>query len=160
MSAEHPHSDVDNPETHHEESDVNIRQIFGFGAGLLAIALVVHVAVWVLYIFFAGQENRAQPVREYPMAIEQQNRLPAEPRLQTSPREDMRELRAEEDAILNSYGWVDRNNNVVRIPIDEAMKLTLQRGLPSRPAAAARPAPAAAPDANSAHPPRNTESGK
>jgi len=38
---------------------------------------------------------------------------------------------AEEDA-LKSYGWVDRNNGVVRIPIDQAMKLTIQRGLPVR----------------------------
>ena len=44
-------------------------------------------------------------------------------------------MRAHEEDILNSYGWVDRGNNVVRIPIDRAMKLTLERGLPSRPAA-------------------------
>ena len=39
---------------------------------------------------------------------------------------------AAEDATLKSYQWVDRNAGVVRIPIDEAIKLTLQRGLPSR----------------------------
>lgn len=32
---------------------------------------------------------------------------------------------------LNSYGWVDRRNGVVRIPVDRAMDLILQRGLPS-----------------------------
>ena len=35
--------------------------------------------------------------------------------------------------MLDSYGWVDKNAGVVRIPIDEAMKLTLERGLPARP---------------------------
>ena len=35
--------------------------------------------------------------------------------------------------MLNGYSWVDRNAGVVRIPIDEAMKLTVQRGLPARP---------------------------
>jgi hypothetical protein len=69
---------------------------------------------------------------DYPLAVGEGNRLPPEPRLQTNPREDLRDLRAKEDAILESYGWVDRNAGVVRIPIDEAMKLTVQRGLPSR----------------------------
>jgi len=161
MSAQHAQTHAgDDPETHHEESDVNIRAVFGLGAALLVITLAVHVAVWLLYMFFTGQENRAQPAREFPMAIEQQDRMPPEPRLQTAPREDLREMRTEEDGILNTYGWVDRNAGVVRIPIGEAMKLTLQRGLPSRPAAAEQPAPAVTPDANSAQPPGNTEGGK
>jgi hypothetical protein len=58
--------------------------------------------------------------------------VPPEPRLQEHPREDLSELRAREDEILSSYGWVDRNAGVVRIPIDAAMKLTLERGLPAR----------------------------
>ena len=45
---------------------------------------------------------------------------------------DLADLREKEDETLNSYGWVDRNAGVVRIPIDEAIKLTLQRGLPAR----------------------------
>ena len=55
-------------------------------------------------------------------------------RLQAHPRQDLKELREAEDALLKSYGWVDKNEGVIRIPIDEAMKLVLQRGLPSRPA--------------------------
>jgi hypothetical protein len=58
--------------------------------------------------------------------------VPPEPRLQTNPREDLRQFREQEDAILNSYGWVDRPAGVVRIPIEDAMKLMLRRGLPSR----------------------------
>jgi hypothetical protein len=40
------------------------------------------------------------------------------------------ELRAAEDGDLNSCGWVDRNAGIVRIPIDRAMQLILERGLP------------------------------
>lgn len=43
------------------------------------------------------------------------------------------ELRAVEEALLNSYGWVDESAGVVRIPIDRAMELVIQRGLPTRP---------------------------
>jgi len=40
-----------------------------------------------------------------------------------------------EQRTLTTYGWVDRNAGIVRIPIDEAMRLTTQRGLPAREAA-------------------------
>jgi hypothetical protein len=55
-----------------------------------------------------------------------------EPRLQIAPREDLRELRSREEAELHSYAWVDKTNGVVRIPIDRAMNLLLERGLPVR----------------------------
>jgi hypothetical protein len=119
------------PSPHHEERDVNIRAILTFGAGLVVTAIVIHVLVWLLFVYFNAREA-AQPPPEYPLAAEQEKRLPPEPRLQTNPREDLRELRAGEDEALTTYGWVDRNGGVVRIPIDEAMKLVVQRGLPAR----------------------------
>ena len=121
---------ADTLEVHHEESDVDIRAIFGFGAGLMAVAFVVFLMIYVLFGFFDGRERLSGPA-EYPLAA-QANKVPPEPRLQEHPREDLRELRAREDEILTSYGWVDKNAGVVRIPIDAAMKLTLERGLPAR----------------------------
>ena len=44
----------------------------------------------------------------------------------------LNQLRGTEDAILSSYGWVDRQKGIVRIPIDRAIELVLQRGLPAR----------------------------
>ena len=65
----------------------------------------------------------------------------------------MREMRAEEDTLLSTYGWSDKSTGAVRIPIDKAMDLLAARGLgahPTAPAAAgaqpaapATPAPAA-----------------
>jgi hypothetical protein len=120
-----------NGEIHHEESDVDIRAIFGFGAALLVVAAVVHLLIFVLFGFFNTREGLSGPT-EYPLAVAKENRLPPEPRLQTNPREDLSELRAKEDQILGTYGWVDKNAGVVRIPIEVAMKLTLERGLPAR----------------------------
>jgi hypothetical protein len=57
--------------------------------------------------------------------------LPPEPRLQVNAPADLRALRAREDAQLNSYGWVDRKAETVRIPIAQAMQLLAQRGLPA-----------------------------
>jgi len=94
----------------------------------------------VLFRLLADQHaQRAVP--EYPLATTQERRLPPEPRLQPvppewrTPREDLRDFRRQEDETLSTYGWADKNAGAVRIPIGEAMKLTVQRGLPARPAA-------------------------
>jgi hypothetical protein len=58
-------------------------------------------------------------------------RFPA-PHLQLSPHDDLVAWRAREDAELTSYAWVDRSNSIVRIPIDRAIELIAQRGLPTR----------------------------
>ena len=117
--------------TGHETSDVNLGGVFVFALGLLVSGVIIFVLIWMLFGFFAGQEAQ-RAVRQYPLASGRQDRLPPGPRLQVNPREDLRELRAADDAVLNSYGWLDKANGIVRIPIDQAMKLTVQRGLPAR----------------------------
>lgn len=129
--ANHTDDVQENPEVHHEESDVNIRGIFGFAIGLFIVAVVVHVAVYLLFLYFTTHQPGAG-TRSYPLAAGQENRLPPEPRLQINPRQDLRDLRAQEDELLNGYRWIDRNAGIVRIPIEQAMKLTLERGLPAR----------------------------
>lgn len=119
-----------NPEVVHEESDVNVRAIFGFGAGLLAVGLVVQVLLWLLMNYYTKQA--AQVPRNFPLSAEYQQQAPPEPRLQIHPQQDLRDLRAREDALLHGYWWVDKNTGVVHIPIEEAMKIVVQRGLPAR----------------------------
>src|SRR6185503_2733773 len=120
----------DNQEVRHEESDVNVRAIFAFCAGLVAVGIAVHFAVWLMFQYLTGREAARAPIA-YPLAAGQ-NRVPPEPRLQTNPREDLRAVRAREDEILTTYARVDKNSGVVRVPIDEAMRITLKRGLPAR----------------------------
>jgi hypothetical protein len=120
-----------NPDLNRETSDVNVVSVAGFGAGLIVAAAFIHFLVWLLFMYFSTREaQRVAP--QFPLATGQIERLPPEPRLQTNPREDLRDLRAQEDAVLGSYGLVDKDRGVVRIPIDEAMKLIVQRGLPAR----------------------------
>lgn len=125
-----PHAHDETSHAHHEESDADIRGILLFGAGLIVAAVVISFATWVLFKYFDAREAR-RVVPMYPLAA-QETRVPPGPRLQTNPREDMRELRTRDEEILTSYGWVDKNAGIVRIPIDEAMKLVLERGLPTR----------------------------
>lgn len=120
-----------NVNVHHEASDVNIGGIFAFALGLFIAAVIIHFMVWLLFQYFSGREaRRVRP--DYPLAVGQEQRVPPAPRLQVNPREDLRLLRQSEDAVLDSYGWADKNAGVVRIPIDKAMELTVQRGLPAR----------------------------
>ena len=124
-----PH--VDNPAVDHETTDVNVRAILGFGAALFVTAVVVHVLIWLMFLYFDRREGR-QVQAAYPLGVSQGERTPPEPRLQVTPREDLRLLREQEEQLLNSYSWVDRDGGIVRIPISEAMRLTVERGLPAR----------------------------
>jgi hypothetical protein len=119
------------PTVGRETTDVQIRGVLLFGLGLLVTAVAIHVLVWLLFSYFSGREAARVPP-EYPLALGRDAQLPPEPRLQTNPREDLRLLRAREDEVLNGYSWVDRSAGIVRIPIDEAIKLTIARGLPAR----------------------------
>ncbi len=123
-------TNTDHP-VHRESTDVNIGGVVAFAIVLVVLGILTEGAVFALYKFM-GREAARPAVREYPLASEALRRLPPEPRLQTDPREDLANMRRAEDQVLSSYGWVDRNAGVVRIPIDQAMRLTVERGLPSR----------------------------
>ena len=62
----------------------------------------------------------------------QQDRRPPEPRLQDHPQQELRDLRAKQEGLLNGYGWVNKEGGVARIPIDEAMRMVVEKGLPVR----------------------------
>ena len=119
--------------------DVNLRGVVGFGIGLAATGVVVGALVWLL-LGVLGRTTAENYPREFPLAPTGTFRLPPEPRLQVKPREDLKRMRAEEDAILNSYGWVDPSAGVVRIPIQQAMKKLVEEGLPARQPQAESPA--------------------
>ena len=52
--------------------------------------------------------------------------------MRVDERTEINDFRYQQDETLASYGWVDQNGGVVRIPIDRAMELQLQRGFPTR----------------------------
>jgi hypothetical protein len=58
--------------------------------------------------------------------------VPPSPRIQPDPRVDLRNYAESQEKLLNTYGWIDRQNGIVRLPIDRAMELLLERGLPTR----------------------------
>lgn len=130
-----------------EEDFIDFKGVYGFGIGLAVVTIIAHILMLWMFKAEVAAVDASNPPRVYPLAVLQDDRQPPEPRLQTNPKQDLADLREAEAVVLTGYSWVDRNNQVVRIPVTDAMRLTLQRGLPSRPEAAAAAAPAAAPAA-------------
>ena len=58
------------------------------------------------------------------------------PRLQQFPANEIYQFRPTRTRCSNGYGWMNEEAGIVHIPIEEAMRLTVERGLPSRAAGA------------------------
>ena len=114
----------------HEHSDANVWIIIKFGLWLAISAIVVSAGMYLLFALFVTQSE--ETVAEFPLAVGQEHRLPAAPRLQQFPVNEHVEFRRHEDQVLEQYGWVNKEAGVVRMPVAEAMKLTVERGLPVR----------------------------
>jgi hypothetical protein len=140
----------------HEHTDANVWMIVQFAIWLVVSAVVVHLLMWVMFRVFVNTREAAT-APEFPLAIGQERRLPASPRLQRFPANEIHDFRTGENERLNSYGWIDRNAGTVHIPIADAMRLTLERGLPAR---APAPPEAAAPDVPPGMIPQDSSSGR
>jgi len=120
----------------HETRDARVGII-----GLAFVGLAVSTIVSMLIVYGVLRTFTLSDLKEStaasPLAASEGRKAPPEPRLQIAPRDDLRRLHAREDALLHGYGWVDRDAGVARIPIDRAMDLLAQRGLPAQPAPAA-----------------------
>jgi len=122
-------------EVTYEREDVNARSSFWFGVWILVVMVAVAIFVRPLYKLLAEEESGSQPPAAYlPKAVPPATEPPG-PRLQVHPAADLAAFRARENEILDGYAWVDKEKGVARIPIDEAMRLVAERGLPVFPPA-------------------------
>jgi len=110
----------------HETTDINTRGVFGTAAGLAIVIGGILFALRGLYGAFTHHRPSGEtaPRASAPSYA---------PRLQIDEARELRRLREHEDTILNGYGWVDQKTGIVRIPIERAMDLVAQRGLPAPP---------------------------
>lgn len=120
----------------YERRDFNTRIIGWFALGLVILCVSASVFIFVFekglnrYFAYPGKATwTSSPEMEAPA-----------PRLQVNSARELEEMRAQEEAILHGYAWVDREHGVTRIPIEKAMQLIVERGLPMRPSTP-KPAP-------------------
>ena len=113
----------------HELSDLKPGYIALFGIALTAVIVAAVVITSLLIHFKAAEHSRQEtPV---PRLAQEREATPG-PRLQVDANKDLRQMRAGEEAVLNSYGWVDKDAGIVRIPIQRAMEILTKQGLPAR----------------------------
>lgn len=116
----------------YEKRDANAAWIFGIVAFLFVSGLIIHFCIAGV---LERMKKKTMPQDAWAgarPAVNTEGELRDVPRLQLAPEVDLQTFRAREDRELNSYGWIDRTTGVVRIPIERAMDLLVQRGLPAR----------------------------
>ncbi len=129
----------DNSGRRHETRDASIRSLTVFAVGLFVVLAMTLLAMRGVFDYFVRRQGLGPPAS--PLKEADVRTLPpaGQPRLQVTPAQDLKQYRETQDAVLNSYGWVDQKAGIVRIPIDRAMDLLLERGLPIRTSAQGRP---------------------
>jgi hypothetical protein len=124
----------------YERTDADARDTYRAGFAILAAMFVTALLVVPLYRLLARRETGAQPPPAEVVKTEMSEPVQTFPKLVTSEPLALAAFRAQEDAQLTSYGWIEKDKGIVRIPIDEAMRIVAEQGLPNweAPPAAAR----------------------
>jgi hypothetical protein len=126
-----------------ESDGISYKGLVWFTAFLTATALVIHVLMWVMFEFMERRNEADQPARSAmadpslqrppgPNLLAMMN--PQAPPTVLGPDEptNLQLFRQQEDAALQTYGWIDQNAGTIRIPIARAKQLLLERGLAVR----------------------------
>jgi len=120
----------------YETRDVNVAALVKFAASLAVILIIVSFGMRWTFNYYA----KTQTLGPAATPFENERTIPPLPRLQVAPQKEIHDYWESQQSIVGSYGWVDRQNGVVRIPVDRAMRILLARGLPARSAGAAQAA--------------------
>jgi uncharacterized iron-regulated membrane protein len=116
------------PQRRYETRDVTARTMVWSALGLILLTGAGLVSSWIVMKYFVTVQKLGPPASPF----DQSRTLPPPPRLSVKPELNLKQWQAEEKARLSEYGWVDRNPGVVRIPIERAMQISLERGFPVR----------------------------
>lgn len=120
------------PGAAYEHTDIDPAIGYHFGIWLTVAVFLSLGIVYGTFWLFEGQKAASDvAVQQFPLAAGQEKEPPM-PRLQTQPFKEVYLLKTGQGERLESYGWTDKANGIVHIPIERAMELTLERGLPTR----------------------------
>ncbi len=112
----------------HESKDVDVFSLFTIAFLLFLSCVIIFLVVSGMMHYFKVHEP-AKTSGQANIPITTAGEFP-KPRLEVKASADFGKLREAEEIDLNSYSWVDRSTQTVHIPIDRAMRLILERGLP------------------------------
>ncbi len=123
MALEHNHESGGG----HETRDINLKGVAIFMVSLVLVLICVHFVVLETLQFYIRHQSTPAPATLVKAPTEWVG-----PGLLVQAPVQLRKFREQENQTLNTSGWIDRNLGVVRIPIDRAMDLMVQRGLPKK----------------------------
>ncbi|HZR06338.1 MAG TPA: hypothetical protein VFA61_10990 [Candidatus Udaeobacter sp.] len=112
----------------HERKDVDVLSVAAIAFVLFLSCVIIFLVVWGMMHYLRVHEA-AKTSGQAILPVTTAGKFP-KPRLEIKGPADLAAFRAAEETDLNSYGWVNRNSGIARIPIDRAMQLLLERGLP------------------------------
>lgn len=131
---------VRNPGVSYEPREADLRVVLWFLAALGLASVLVLLVLWGMFGYFRSKSAERGPLPS-PRMYTSAPSVP-QPRLQPNPVADYDVYRLSDQETLNSYGWVDQKTGIAHIPIDKAMDLVVERGLPWK-TPGAGPAPTA-----------------
>ncbi|BES70395.1 hypothetical protein RE428_14130 [Marinobacter nanhaiticus D15-8W] len=106
----------------HERDISNVGPLVTAMLATLVIVVVITLLIWWAFL---GWQTPVEP-----SALGDRPVAEGQPRLQANPPKDLAVLEARARERLETVGWVDRDARVVHIPIEYAMSLLVERGLP------------------------------
>jgi len=127
----------------YEKTDAEAGPTYRAGFTILGVMFLTALLLVPMYRFLGRREAREQTPAASVLKPDADAAAPAPafPKLVTSEPAVLAELRAQEDAFLAGWGWVEKDKGIARMPIDAAMKIVAERGLPTFPAPEASPPP-------------------
>ena len=113
----------------YETYDLRIGPVLIATGAILAVAALSFVSMWVMLM---GMEKASIALAEDPPPMTVHQKPYDGLLIQAEPPAEMAQVRAETEATLSAYGWVDKDAGVVHLPIEAAKTLALKRGFPVR----------------------------
>lgn len=138
-------------EVGHELSDADVS-----GVGKMLLFTGIFVAACFVFVWFVlgamQRQSVASDTGTSPAVPRQGDRRPPVPRLQVAPRDELEAFRRVQQETLNSWAWTDPEQRVARVPVERAIEILAERGLPTPPPVPVAPAVAAVPGGTAAAP--------
>ena len=128
----------------YEHQDLQVSGILYFLLTIVVVVMICLFGMRGLFAFLDHREKALQPAvnplltnvptdtRRIADPDEYLKKTFPDPRLETDERNQLNKESVREEGVLYSYGWADEKAGTVRIPIERAMDLIVQRGLPVR----------------------------
>jgi len=118
-------------EKKYESSDISLRPIVTTVVVLAAITVLSYIVVYGLYVYWHSADQRARTKNVLPIADGFNPPRTGPLLLEGSEATDLKTMKLESAKNVNSYGWVDQNTGVAHIPVERAIDIVAEKGLPT-----------------------------